>query len=482
MGLTLAAGLTLVAGCAVGPEFHQPAPPETQTYTSQPLANGAALAPQRIAPGGAVAAHWWTLFGSPRLDALEDEALRANSDLRAARAALRQARELYLAQRAALWPTISLGANATRAKNSLTIAPPLSDNSEYYTLYQGQLNLSYDVDVFGGLRRQTESAAAQADSQRFEAEAAYVALTTNVASAALALAGLEDQLAATEQMAAADRRVLELTRQQQRLGQASTLDVAAVAAAPEQAEQQAAALRKQIDQQRDLLAALLGRPSSAAPTETLSLADVRLPADLPVTLPSQLVQQRPDVLAAAANLHVASAQVGVAAAARLPGFTVTGAAGGTSSELASLLAPDNALWSIAGEVSQTVFDAGALRHRQKAAEAALDQAKAQYRSTVLAALQNVADTLQGIEEDADADRRAAAAQSVANTSFQLAGAQARRGETGVLPQLTAAANLAQANVALAQTRAARYADTVALFQALGGGWWDDAQEQADGRR
>ena len=472
----------LASGCAVGPSFHTPAPPETAAYTPRPLPGATAAAPQRFLPGGAVAARWWTLFGSARLDALEDEALRANSDLAAARAALRQARELYLAQRAALWPTVGLAASAARAKNSLTIAPPLADNSEYYTLYQGQLTLSYGVDAFGGLHRQAEAAAAQADSQRFETEAAYLTLTTNVANAALTLAGLDDQLAATEQAIAADRRTLELTRDQERAGQASTLDVAAAAGAPEQAAQQAAALRRQIDLQRDLLAVLLGRPSSAAPADKFSLADFQLPPELPVSLPARLVRQRPDVLAAEASLHAASAEVGVALAARLPSLTLTAAAGGASGYLGRLLNGDNALWSVAGGAAETVFDAGALKHRQKGAEAALDQAKAQYRAATLTALQNVADTLQAIVEDADADQHAAAAQAAANASFKLAEAQFQQGEAGALPALAAQASLAQANVALAQTRAARYADTVALFQALGGGWWNDPQEQADGRR
>jgi NodT family efflux transporter outer membrane factor (OMF) lipoprotein len=472
----------LVSGCAVGPNFQPPAAPPVDRYTAAPPPSVTVGAPQRFLPGGPVATRWWTLFGSDELDRLEAEALKNNADLETAEASLRQARELYLSQRASLWPTVGLTGSAGRAKNSLTIAPPLANNSEYYTLYQGQLNLSYTVDVFGGLHRQIESAAAQAESQRYQAEAAYLTLTTNVANSALQIAGLSDQLAATDGLIATDRRTLDLTQDQQRLGQASTTDVATAEFALEQAEQLAPPLRKQLDQQRDLLAVLLGRPSAEAPTEKLGLVAFQLPGELPVSLPSDLVRQRPDVLAAEANLHAASAQVGVAAAARLPSFALNAAAGGASTQIASLLSGDNTLLSLSGDVAQTVFDAGALRHKQKAAEAALDQAKSQYRSTVLGALQNVADVLQAIDEDADADRSAATAEATAERSLGLARAQLRRGEVGALPVLAAQANFAQAEVTLSQTREARYADTVALFQALGGGWQADPLRQADAGR
>jgi NodT family efflux transporter outer membrane factor (OMF) lipoprotein len=476
----IAAAPCLLAACTVGPNFHRPAPPAADHYTAQPLP--AQAGGQQFMAGGAVAARWWTLFSSPPLDALEEQALKANPDLQSAQAALRQAHELYLAQRATLWPTVALDANGLRSKNSATIAPVLANNAEVYTLYQGQLNLSYDPDVFGGLHRQIESAAATEAAQRYQTEAVYLTLTTNVAGAAIQLAGLQSQLDATERVIAADRRTLDLTRQEQSAGQAATTDVATARNTLETAEQLAPPLRKQIDQQRDLLAVLTGRAGAEAPTDRLALGDLTLPRDLPVSLPADLVHQRPDVLAAEANLHVASAQVGVAMAARLPDFTLTGSAGGASSALTELLAHGNTLWSIGGSVAATVFDAGALRHKQKAAEAALDQAKTQYRSAVLVALQNTADTLQAIVEDAQTDRHAQAAQAAADRSLRLAQQQQARGETGVLPVLTATAAEDQAAVTTAQSHTARYADTVALFQALGGGWWNDPQKQADAAR
>jgi NodT family efflux transporter outer membrane factor (OMF) lipoprotein len=456
----------------VGPNFQPPAPPVVDRYTPMPLpaqtdSGGAA---QRFAYGAPVAARWWTLFGSARLDALEDEALKANPDLQSARAALKQAHEAYLVQRAAQFPTVDLAASASQVGNSRTLASPLNSNVEDYSLYSAQLNVAYVVDVFGGLRRQTESVAAQAENQKFDTQAVYLALTANVANAAVQLASLDAQMDNTLRIIEADRRTFEITGRQQRAGENSTVDVAAAETALEQAEQLVPPLRKQIDQERDLLADLVGRAPSAAPADRFDIDDFSLPLELPVSLPSELVRQRPDVRAAEANVHVASANVGVAVAARLPSFIVAAVPGGASTQLNTLFSNGNAFWSVIGAVAQPVFDAGALRHRQAAAEAALDQAKAQYRSAVLAGLQNTADVLQAIVDDAEALKHATAAEAVAARFLRLAQDGLDHGQTGILPVLTAQAAEGQARLSLSQARAARYADTIALYQALGGGW------------
>jgi NodT family efflux transporter outer membrane factor (OMF) lipoprotein len=435
-------------------------------------------AAQRFEPGAPVAARWWTLFGSARLDALEDEALKANADLAAAQAALKQARELYLAQRAALFPTVQLAANALRAHNSDTIAPPLANNAQSYGLYTAQLDIAYAPDVFGGVRRQIEAAAAQADNQRFLTQAVYLTLTVNVANAVIQLASLDSQMEETQGVIEADRRTLEVAERQQRMGEASTVDVAAAQTTLEQARQLAPPLRKQIDQQRDMLAALLGRaPQNApfgAPTDSLEIGDLSLPVELPVSLPSDLVRQRPDVKAAEANLHAASAQVGVATAARLPSFSITAIPGGASTRIDTLFSNGNAFWSVTGGVTQSLFDAGALRHKQRAAQAALEQSKAQYRGAVLTALQNTADVLQAIVDDAEALRHADAAATAAARSLRLARNAFAHGQVGILPVLNAEAADRQARITLSQARGARFVDTAALYQALGGGWRDHA--------
>ena len=481
-----AAAAALLAGCAVGPDFQRPAAPTVDRYLPAPLP--AKTAPARgedlqgFAAGATVDGRWWTLFGSPALDALEDEALRRNADLAAARAALRQAHELYLAQRASRFPTVQLSTNAARTKNSDTLASPLSSNAQTYSLYAAQLDIAYVLDVFGGQRRQTETLAAQAEAQKFQVAAAYVALTSNVAGAVLQIAALKSQLATTTSVIAANRRMLEITRRRQSLGEASALDVAGAESALEQAEQPVPGLQKQLGQLNDLLAIYLGRPPAEAELLQLDLTAFRLPAELPVSLPSTLVRQRPDVRAAEANLHAASAQVGVAMAARLPSFTLDGSLGGNSTALSSLFSSANSLWSIGGSASQSVFDAGALRHQQRAAEAGLAQAQEQYRAAVLAALQNTADALQAIVFDAETLRHAALASDAASRSSSLSRAQFEHGEVDALTALNAEAAADQAQLALIQARAARYTDTVALLQALGGGWWNTAEASGEERR
>jgi NodT family efflux transporter outer membrane factor (OMF) lipoprotein len=422
------------------------------------------------------------MFGSPKLDALEAEALSRNADIAAAKAALRQAQEMWLAGRASMFPAVQLAASGTRNKNSQTLASPLSSNAQSYSLYSGQFNISYVLDVFGGERRQVEALKAAADVQRFQVEAAYLALTTNVASTALQIASLNSQLAAAEANSAALLRSLDITRQMQRSGESSATDVAAAESALEVAEQAPPQLRKQIGELKDLVAVYLGRETANLPPCDFYLSDFQLPLNLPVSLPSELVRDRPDVRAAEANLHAASARVGVAMAARLPSFQLTGALGGTSTAVQTLLSNGNNFWSVGGSLAQTIFDAGALRHQQRAAEAALEQSQAQYRAAVLAAFQNTADVLQAIMQDAETLNHAARAKDAAARSAKLAQTQVEHGETSVLTALSAQAASSQAQLAFVQARSARYTDTVALFQALGGGWWSASEGIAGGTR
>jgi NodT family efflux transporter outer membrane factor (OMF) lipoprotein len=477
-----------LSGCAVGPDFHQPQPPTIERYLSEPLPAGTASdikqvgPPQRFVIGGAVNSRWWRLFGSAKLDALEEEALRHNADIAAAQAALRQAHEVWLAGRASMFPSVELAASGAGQKNSDVLASPLSSNAQTYSLFAGQFNISYMLDVFGGQRRRIETLAAQAEVQRFQVDAAYLALTTNVASTVLQIASLNSQLKATEANVAAYRRLLNITRDMQRLGESSTGDVASAESALEQAQQTVPIIRKQIGQLRDLLAVYIGRETANLPQSQLDLADFQLPAELPVSLPADLVDQRPDVRAAEAALHAASAEVGVATAARLPSFQLTGALGGISTALRTLLSNGNTTWAVGSSATQAVFDAGALRHQQKAAEAALDQARAQYRSTVLVAFQNTADVLQAIMQDAETLDHAVRAADAAARSSLLAQAALEHGEVGALTALNAEIAARQAQLALVQARTARYTDTVGLFQALGGGWGNSGETMAgDGK-
>jgi NodT family efflux transporter outer membrane factor (OMF) lipoprotein len=369
-------------------------------------------------------------------------------------------------------PTLDAGYSVSRQKVSDISASPLNSNVPLFTLHTAELTVGYMPDVFGGLRRQAQSAQAQAEAQRFQTEAAFLTLTANVVAAAVQQASLRAQIEETRAIVAADRQTLDLLRQQNRLGEISRADVAAQEASTAQAEQTLPPLDKQLAQQNDLIADLTGRFPGEAPPPVLDLDRLTLPADLPVSLPSALVRQRPDIQAAAANLHAASANVGVAIAARLPTFPLSANLGGQSTDIPSLFTAGNVFWTLAGSVAQPIYEGGQLRHKQRGAEALLDQAKAQYQSTVLSAFQNVADCLQALEADARTLGAAAAADASAAESLALARQQYAAGQAASLAVLNAQQARGQARLVLVQARAARYADTAALFQALGGGWWN----------
>jgi NodT family efflux transporter outer membrane factor (OMF) lipoprotein len=469
----------LVAGCAVGPDFVPPAAPDVPGYTPEPLAKGTASA---ATPGGQaqrfvrdldLPGQWWTLFHSKPLNALVERALANNADVQAAQAALRVARENVRAQRGALFPQVDAGFTGTRLLPPT--AGPEIDNSTVaptFNLFTTQLNVSYTPDVFGGTRRAIETLEAQADAQRFALEATYLTLTSNLAGAAVQEASLRGQIVATQQIIKIERDVLGLLREQRKAGQIAELDVVAQEAALAQVEQTLPPLQKQLAQQRDLVAALAGGFPSDRIFEKFELAALRLPRDLPVSLPSKLIEQRPDIKAAEANLHAAAAQIGVAIANRLPNITLTGTAGSTAPAIDQLFASGTEWWQITGAVTQPIFRGGTLFHRELAAKAAFDQAAAQYRSTVIQGFQNVADALRAIQSDAVALQKAVASERAAARSLEIVRGRMRLGEINYVGLLVAQQTYQQALLSLAQAKAARYADTVALFAALGGGWWN----------
>ncbi len=415
---------------------------------------------------------WWTLFHSPVLNAMVEQAIAANPTLPAAQAALRQAWEEVYAEQGSLYPTITAGFSPSRNKTSASIAPVPSANILYYSLFTAPVTVAYAPDMFGGTRRQIESLVATAEAQRFQLEATYLTLTSNVVAAAVQEASLRGQIAATEEIIKVDSEALDILRRQLALGAVAGADVAAQEAALAQAQALLPPLQKQLSAERDLLTALLGRYPSQAPAETFDLGKLQLPRDLPVSLPAKLVEQRPDVRSAEAQMHAASAEIGVAVAARLPQFSLTGNAGTTALTFSSLAVPGNVFWTLAGNVTQTVFDAGTLLHKQRAAIAAFDQAAAQYRSTVLSAFQNVADSLHALESDAETLKAAVAAEKAAADSLDITRRQLQLGAINYLGLLTAESAYQTALVNVVQAQATRLADTAALFQALGGGWWN----------
>jgi NodT family efflux transporter outer membrane factor (OMF) lipoprotein len=468
---TAAAALTLAA-CQVGPDFHGPAAPSASAgYAAGGLPT--TIAPdQRLQSGADVPARWWEAYGSPELNALMEQAIKASPDIESAEAALRSAHELYLAQKGALLPTADVSYSVVPQKLSDQISPTLNSNANPFTLHTLGVNVAYTPDVFGGVRRQAQNALALTEAQRFQAEAAYLTLTANVAAAAIQQASIAAQIKDGEALAASDRKTLDTLRRSLQAGEVAAADVAAQEVVVAQAEQALPPLRKQLAQQNDLIAFLAGRTPAEAQIPSLDLDKLTLPAELPVSLPSDLVRHRPDLRAAEANLHAASANVGVAMAARLPSFPLTASAGTQASDFAGLFSSPNAFWTLTGALTQPIFDGGRLKHQEKSAEALLDQAKAQYRGAALAAFQNVADSLQALQGDARALDAAQAVDQAAARSLATAKKQLDAGEASVLPLLTAEQAQLQARSAVTQARAARLSDSAALFQALGGGWWN----------
>jgi NodT family efflux transporter outer membrane factor (OMF) lipoprotein len=468
-----------IAGCTVGPDFNRPKPPGVSGYTAEPLAPQTASAQvaggeaQSFSLGRDIAQQWWTLFRCPELNAVIEQALKANPDMQVAQAALRQAMELVYAQQGFYYPTIQAGVAASRQQNAVgTLAPTLTSGAPLFNLYTAEVGVSYTLDAFGANRRQVESLKAQAEFERFQLEATYLTLTSNVVVAAVQEASLRAQIAATEQVIQIETEVVQIFRRQHELGAIAMADVVAQEATLGQLQATLPALQKQLAQQRDLLARLAGRFPSEEPAQRFELSKLQLPQELPVSLPSKLIEQRPDVRAAEAQLHSASAQVGVAIANMLPQITLSAGAGTSATQVSQWFLPGNQFWLLGASLTQTLFDGGTLLHRKRAAEAALDQAGAQYRASVLTAFQNVADTLRALQYDADALKAQVAAEHAASESLAIARKALDLGSISYLSLLNAEQTYEQTLISLVQAKANRYADTAALFQALGGGWWN----------
>lgn len=478
-----------LAGCAVGPNYKPPAPPQVDAYVAQTLAATAQTdvaggVAQRFDAGADLAGDWWTLFHSAPLDALIKDALANNHDLKAAQAALRVAHENTLAQRGGYFPSVGADLSASREHDpGASLAPVPSNNAFLYNLFTPQLNISYAPDVFGLNRRTAESLQAQEQATRFEMIATYTTLTSNVVVTAVQEAATRAQIDATRQLIDDDTRMLALLQYRADKGDASGLDIAGQQSQLAQAKATLPPLIKQEAQLRDQLAVLTGRFPSQLPEQQLTLADLQLPSDLPLSLPSTLVQQRPDIRQAEANLHAASAQVGIATANRFPNITLSADKGSTALAIGNLFKAGTGFWNIAADIAAPIFEGGTLLHQQRAAKAAYTQAAEEYRGTVLGAFQNVADTLAALQQDADALNAAAAAERAARTTLDLSQRQLRDGYIDTLALLNAEQSYQQTRIALVQAQADRYADTAALFQALGGGWWHRAEfaEKNDGQ-
>ena len=485
-GRALTWGIPMIlAGCAVGPNFHGPPPPDVPGYRKDalPPATVAANVPtgdaQHFLEGAAVPEHWWNTFASTEIDRRVEQALAHNSSVASAQAALRQAQENANAARGALFPTVDAKAGATRgnANGFGFTEPALGGGPSTFTLYNAGVNVGYTLDLFGGIRRQVEAQGALAEAQGFQLEGTYQTLAANVVTASFREAALREEIRATQDIIEAYRTALDLVEKQNEIGAKSMSDVLVIRAQVATTETTLPPLRQALDQTQTQLAVYLGEFPSTAQLAAIDLGTLTLPHEVPVSVPSLLTRQRPDVRAAEAELHRATADVGVATANLFPQITLTGTLGSLALHAGDLFSSGSKSWTLGGGILQPLFHGGTLRAQQRAAEAGLDKAAADYKSTVLTAFQNVADSLRALELDAENLQAQAAAEESTKRSLELVRFQYQNGSANYLQVLDASRQWERAVVGLIQARSARLSDTAALYVALGGGWHEGATDK-----
>jgi NodT family efflux transporter outer membrane factor (OMF) lipoprotein len=496
--LCLLASVSVLTGCAVGPNFKTPAAPKDADFTATPLPAATASSDvnggdaQRFVSGQDVSFRWWEAFGSPALNSLVAQAFKANPTIAAAQAALGQAQELVYAQEGYFFPSVGADYNFERQKlagnlsgssapgvqgngtaiNAVQSTTPPHNQPLYYNFHTASLTVGFVPDVFGLNRRKVESLDAQRAMQGFELEATYVSLASNVVAAAIQEASTRAQIEATKKIIDENAQSLQVMRTKFDLGFAMQVDLANQEFQLAQAKALLPPLNKQFEQNRDLIRALVGHTPNQDVAETFTLESLKLPTDLPLSLPAKIIEQRPDVRAAMEQLRSANAEVGVAIAQMLPQFNITAAVGGTATQFSQMFSSGGPFWSLIGDVSQPLFQGGTLWHTKKAADQALRQAAAQFENTVLQAYQNVADTLHAIVADADGLSAAVLAEHAAKALLDSTHQRAQDGYTDLSTDLAAQMAYSQAVINLAQAEATRFGDTAALYQALGGGWWN----------
>lgn len=468
---------TALSACTtVGPNFKAPPPP--------PSGTGYVTAAERL-PSNAVVGmtapedRWWTEFGSPSLNQTVESAVAGGPTLEAARARLIAAREQVAVVAGGLYPQVSVSGDVSRRKETADVVGlkpstvPLPPN---FNLYEVGASASYLLDLFGGARRAVEAQHALADSRRYELDAAATILAGNTAIRAIQIAGLRAQLAAVEQVLDADRQTLDLVRRERSAGEVSDRDVAAAAAQLAADETQQPPLEQDLSVARHGLAVLVGTSPGALTVSDFDLSEFHLPGRLPVSVPSELVHRRPDIQAAEARLHAASAQIGVATAKLYPQISLS--AGFTASSLngSGLFSPGDSAWSLAGSLLQPVFDGGARRAERREAIAEFQATTADYRQTVLLAFAQVGDSLTALDHDADLLAAQKRALDLASESLRLERINYATGAAGVLTVLDAQRQLERASLGYAQVQGQLYLDTVQLIVAMGGGKWTGSAE------
>lgn len=467
----------LLPACMVGPNFRSPPPPQVKGYEEKPHLPAKTV--KTSGPGGQaqvflkdkdVPLLWWELFKSPAISKLIRRGLACSPTMAAANAALREAQEnLNVEIGNLLLPAVNAIGTAQRQRfSTLTIG----QGSEGFTfnLFNASVSASYTLDVFGGSRRQIESVAAQVDYQQFKVIATYLTLTSNIVTTAIAVANYQAQIEVTNELIHEQQGLYNILNKQFYLGGVSKASVLTQLTLLEQTRATLPPLEKNLSMSKHALTALVGTfPDEELPK--LELDKLKLPIEIPVSLPSNLVRQRPDVRAAEATMHAACAQIGVATANLLPQITLSGSYGYINTALKNLFIPQNVVWNILATVAQPVFHGGALLAQRRANIAAFQQAEALYRQTVLQAFQNVADVLRALETDARALKSQVIAEDAAQRALKVTMDQYRLGGASYIDLLNTQQQYQSVRIDRIKAQAMRYADTAALFQALGGGWW-----------
>ncbi|WP_231877988.1 efflux transporter outer membrane subunit [Gluconobacter sp. DsW_056] len=469
--------LTALSACAVGPDFHRPDLPKNAAYEGQPLTATAghgvagATVPQQFQPGVDIPGQWWTVFGNPSLNALVDQALANNQSLRAMQQGLKSAWEQRRIEGAGLYPTLSASFNPTRNKTSKVYSPVPNSNVWLYNVHTAQLNIGYVPDLWGGTRRAIEAAGAQADLQKFQLEATALTMISDLVNATIEEATIRAEIDATNELIRSQRAVLKTVTAEQGIGNASRQDMAQQLASVAQLEATLPGLSLQLAQTRDQMAVLVGVTPNT-PLPEFRLEQFTLPKTLPVSLPADLLNQRPDIRAAQAQIQSASAQIGVAIANRLPNVQLSATPAQAVGVMSDFFKPGYGNWTIAATVMQPIFQGGSLLHAERQARDNLLQANETYKATVLSAIQDVADSLHAVTFDADTLKADEDLLKATTQSMTIARGQLRLGDVSELVLLQAQQTDAQARLAYVQAEGARFSDSVGLFQSLGGGWWN----------
>ncbi|MEN6420462.1 MAG: efflux transporter outer membrane subunit [Smithella sp.] len=474
--ILISTALVIITGCASGPDFRIPETGMPAQYPTSSMSVNPEKIPseirteQHVIMDRDIPGEWWTLFRSPELDKMIKQALADSPTLTAAQAALRKAEEnLRAVKGSVLYPAVDADLQAKRQKTSGNANAGASDT---YNLYNTSVSVSYTLDIFGGGRRQMEAYQAQVDYQRYQYEATYLTLIANIVTTAIKEASFREQLTAKKEIINIQQKQLDIIKRQFELGAVAKADVLSQEAEVAATKAELPDIEKQLDLTLHALSVLVGRFPGSSDLPDFKLESLHLPQELPVSLPSSLAHQRPDIRASEALLHQACAEVGVATANLYPQITLNAGYGFQAIGTNILFNGESAIWNLGAGLLQPVFRGGELTAKRRAALAAYDQAQAQYKQTILEAFQDVADVLRALEADAKTLKTQTEAENIAKSALELIEKQYELGAVGYPALLISQRDYEKAKVNVIAAKAQQYADTSALFQALGGGWWN----------